>query len=154
MTEPPIDREDYSHPEKIYKNLVFVPDEKNEPREELPVEVREKMRAYWQMVDPDDDVDLKKEELCWTCGWTAYDESLASYGSRIRIAHTRSNLGIWDVGSRWMVRDQPNDASLGNDFMTQEFLRKQPGLDIPILKEMRVLSEPTDKVVLTLMSKA
>ncbi|KUJ21281.1 uncharacterized protein LY89DRAFT_552705, partial [Mollisia scopiformis] len=95
----------------------------------------------------------KKEELCWSCGWTQYDELFASYGSRIRIRHTRGTLGIWDVGSRWMIRDQPNDASVGNDFMTQEFLRQQPGLKTPIIKEMRVLSEPTDKVVLTLMSR-
>jgi hypothetical protein len=38
--------------------------------------------------------------------------------------------------------------------MTQEFLRSQPGLDIPLVKEMRRLSEPTDKVHLVLMSRA
>jgi hypothetical protein len=54
-----------------------------------------------------------------------------------------------------MIRDQPNDSSLGSDFMTQEFLRnQQPSLDIPLLKEMRLLSAPTDKVAITLMSRA
>ena len=43
---------------------------------------------------------------------------------------------------------------MGSDFITQEFLRNQPGLNIPILKEMRKLSAPTDKVDLTLMSRA
>jgi hypothetical protein len=94
MTEAPIDREDYSHLERIYKDLVFVPDEKAEPKEELPVEIREKIRAYWRMLSKSrGTVDLKKEELCWSCGWScgwsAYNEFVSSYGSRIRIAHTR-----------------------------------------------------------------
>ncbi|KAF8851612.1 hypothetical protein BDZ45DRAFT_561039, partial [Acephala macrosclerotiorum] len=95
----------------------------------------------------------KKEELCWSCGWNVHHEFYASYGSRIRIFHTRGNIGIWEVGARWLIRDQPNDASLGNDFITQEFLRNQPSLDIPLIKEMRKLNAPTDKIDLTIMSR-
>lgn len=61
---------------------------------------------------------------------------------------------MWEVGSRWLIRDQPNDETVGQDFDTQEFLRQQPGLDLPIVKEMRKLSAPTDKVQITLMSRA
>jgi len=53
-----------------------------------------------------------------------------------------------------LVRDQPNDATLGNDYITQEFLRNQPSLDIPLIKEMQKLSAPADKIDLTLMSRA
>ena len=46
-----------------------------------------------------------------------------------------------------MIRDRPNDATLGTDFITQDILRNhQPNLNIPLLKEMRELSAPTDKV--------
>jgi hypothetical protein len=38
--------------------------------------------------------------------------------------------------------------------MTQKFLRAQTGLNIPLVKEMRLLSEPTDKIYFTLMSRA
>lgn len=56
---------------------------------------------------------------------------------------------------RWMIRDQANDNTVGNDFITQEFLRNHtPSLGIPLLKEMRRLNEPTDKVALNLMSRA
>ncbi|PVH72855.1 hypothetical protein DL98DRAFT_432406 [Cadophora sp. DSE1049] len=95
-----------------------------------------------------------EKQLCWNCGWKVKNEIFASYGSRIRIVHTSLNVGIWQIGSKWMIRDQPNDQSMGNDFMTQNFLREQSGHSIPILKEMRLLSEPTDKVCLTLMSRA
>jgi hypothetical protein len=78
----------------------------------------------------------------------------SGYSSRLRIFHTHGSLGLWEVGSRWLIRDQPNDDTIGNDFMTQEFLRGQPGLDLPLVKEMRKLSAPTDKVELTLMSRA
>jgi hypothetical protein len=53
-----------------------------------------------------------------------------------------------------MIRDEPNDESVGNDFKTQEFLRKQPGLDLIVLEKMIVLSKPTDKSLITLMSRA
>lgn len=137
-----------AHPEKVYANLVYVGDEG------MSKELREKRKGLKTMFSPYKG-DLKAEILCWSCGWSAYEEVLASYASRIRIFHTSGNLGLWEVGSRWMIRDQPNDASLGSDFMTQEFLRnQQPSLDIPLIKEMRLLSAPTDKVAITLMSRA
>jgi hypothetical protein len=150
MAQAAIDRENYAHPEIFYKDLIYAPnlitpDEFREERKRL----REAGTVYHG--------DLKEEKLCWSCGWSAYDELTSSYGSRIRIFHTHGNIGIWEVGSRWMIRDQPNDASLGNDFITQEFLRNQPSLDIPLVKEMRklrLLSALMDKVDLTLMSRA
>ncbi len=145
-----IDREDYTHPEKIYKGLIFspTPDKRNASKDEGLGATRVKGESFYYKGDP------REEELCWSCGWNVYHELTASYGSRIRILHTHGCIGIWEIGSRWLIRDQPNDHTMGNDFMTQEFLRNQPNLDIPIVKEMRILSAPTDKVVLTLMSRA
>lgn len=146
MAQSAIDREDYAHPEKIYKGLIWAPDD----REPGWVNSNAPKNAQYYLKYCDD----PKEELCWACGWTAYNETLSSYGSRLRIFHTKGNIGIWEVGSRWLIRDQPNDASIGNDFITQEFWRSQPNLGIPLVKEMRKLSSPTDKVDLTLMSRA
>jgi hypothetical protein len=149
MAQSAIDREEYTHPEKIYKGLIYA------PNGAAPEEVwKERCEKGVRDVFTDYDGDPKEEELCWSCGWSVYNELTASYGSRIRIFHTRGNKGIWEVGSRWLIQDQPNDASLGNDFITQEFLRNQPNLNIPLVKEMRKLSAPTDKVDLTLMSRA
>lgn len=148
MAQAAREREDYTHPEKIYKDLIWLPDGP------MPAEVEEKRKAV-RTTGTAYDGDMKEEKLCWSCGWSVYNELTSSYGSRLRIFHTRGNVGIWEVGSRWMIRDQPNDASLGNDFITQEFLRNYtPSLDIPLVKEMRKLSAPTDKVDITLMSRA
>lgn len=143
------DRENLvAHPEKLYSNLVYVGDEG------MSKELLEKRRELKTTFDHYNN-DQLQEILCWSCGWNVYNEILASYTSRLRIFHTRKNMGIWEVGSRWLIRNQPNDMSLGSDFMTQEFLRnQQPSLDIPLLKEMRLLSAPTDKVTITLMSRA
>ncbi|KAH8596247.1 hypothetical protein B0O99DRAFT_510003 [Bisporella sp. PMI_857] len=145
MPPTAVDREDYSQLEKIYRDLIFSPDGSTP-------EKRKGLKHASTILNSDPDP--KEQELCWSCGWTVYDEVLASYGSRIRIVHTRANMGTWEVGSRWMICDRSNDATLWNDFITQEFLRNQPSLTIPLIKEMRKLSAPMDKVDLTLMSRA
>ena len=147
MAQAAIDREDYTHPENIYKDLIYSPNNR------ISDEVQEKIKELKCMGTVYNSVDLG-EELCWSCGWSVYNEITSSYGSRIRIIQTRGNTGIWEVGSRQLIRDKPNDASLRNDFISQEFLRNQPSLNIPLIKEMRKLSAPTDKVDLTLMSRA
>jgi hypothetical protein len=148
MAQAAIDREDYTHPEKIYRDLTYALDDR------MSDELCEKRKELKHMGTVYNGVDLSEKELCWSCGWSVYNQMISSYGSRIRIIHTRGNTGIWELGSRWLVRDKPNDALLGNDYITQEFLRNQPSLDIPLIKEMRKLSAPTDKVDLTLMSRA
>jgi len=147
MAQAAIARSDYTHPENFYKNLIYCPTGIES------AEVLETSKGYKRAGQYNGD---ENEELCWSCGWTLKDQWYSSYGSRIRIFYTRGNIGIWEIGSRWMIRDQPNDTSVGNDYITQEFLRNQLGLglDIPLIKEMRRLSEPTDKVNLTLMSRA
>ena len=94
------------------------------------------------------------DELCRACGWSSYNETHSSYGPRVKILHTRDNLGLWAVGSQWLLRDQPNDHSLGNDYMTQQFLRDQPNLTILPVKEMRSLRKPSDQICVTLMARA
>lgn len=142
-------REDYTHPEKLYKNLIYY-----DPELGLPPESRKQLKDVRGMGTIYKGVNHAEDELCWSCGWTVYNQMTSGYGSRIRIFHTNGTTGIWEVGSRWLIRDKPNDTSLGSDFITQEFLRNQPNLDIPLIKEMRKLSAPTDKVDLTLMSRA
>jgi hypothetical protein len=92
-------------------------------------------------------------ELCWNCGWNTANEGDSSYGSRVRIIHSARNHGAWTIGTRWILRDQPNDRFLGNNYITLKFLHKQPGLDIPIPKEVRSLSQPTDPIYFTLESR-
>ncbi|TVY78277.1 hypothetical protein LSUE1_G008583 [Lachnellula suecica] len=145
MAQAAIAREDYSHPEKIYKDLI-----RRAPGVKISDEDAQKQK---KLIGAGDDNNPDKE-LCWSCGWSVKNEWYSCYGSRIRIFHTRGNIGIWEIGSQWMIRDQPNDASLGNDYITQEFLRNQSNLNIPLLKEMRKLSKPGDKIDLTLMSRA
>jgi hypothetical protein len=132
---------DYTHPERHYNGLIFA------PNGETPHEVRPQRRGLISLPDP-------HVELCWSCGWSSYNQLASSYGSRIRIFHTRDNTGLWAIGSQWLIRDQPNDSTLGNDYITQQFLRNQPSLNIPLVKEMRRLSEPTDQIQFTLMSRA
>ncbi|TVY83318.1 hypothetical protein LSUE1_G004785, partial [Lachnellula suecica] len=141
-------REDYTHPENVYKDIICEPEKGLSPFVQAQRKGVRLVGTEWKGVNHRDD------ELCWSCGWTVYDQMTSSYGSRIRILHTNGSTGIWAVGSRWLIRDKPNDTSLGSDFMTQEFLRNQPNLDIPLIKEMRKLSAPTDKVDIILMSRA
>ena len=138
------DRDDYTHPEKLYRGLWTG---------DIPPPRPDGYRVINYMQMPHDENGMINEELCWVCGWTAFAETHSSYASRLRIVYSRSNVGIWEVGTRWMISDRPNDATLGNDFITQEFLRKQPNHRIPLIQEMRKLNAPTDKVDLTLMSR-
>jgi len=144
------DREDCTHPEKLYKGLILVTDKKRLTEEEK----EERKHCKPPGFAPEVDEEGKDRELCWSCGWRIRDQWYSSYQSHIRIFFTNRNTGMWEVGSKWLIRDRPNDFSLGNDFMTQEFLRNQPGLSFPLVKEMRLLSSPTDKVHITLMSRA
>jgi hypothetical protein len=68
----------------------------------------------------------ERHELCWVCGWTERHQIFSSYCPRVKIFHTRHNMGLWDIAGQWVLRDQPNDASKGNDLMTQMFLHAQP----------------------------
>ncbi|KAK5047068.1 hypothetical protein LTR84_007010 [Exophiala bonariae] len=50
--------------------------------------------------------------------------------------------------------DQPNDGGLGNEYTTWKFLREQPGLNIPLVKEMKRFTDPEDPIQFTLISRA
>ncbi|KAI4113919.1 MAG: hypothetical protein LQ338_008093 [Usnochroma carphineum] len=134
---------DNAHPERHHKGLTFIPEGG------YTAEIKAQRRGLRKLGYAHGSV-----ELCWACGWNAYNEINSDYGPRIKIFHTRDNIGLWTIGSQWMIRDQPNDCTLGNDYMTQQFLRDQPSLNIPLVKEMRRLSGPTDKIHFTLMSRA
>lgn len=62
IAQAAIAREDYIHPEKLYKDLIFCPSgtQHNE------VEKREVKRAGWREADTE-------EVLCWSCGWRVKD---------------------------------------------------------------------------------
>ncbi|TVY41428.1 hypothetical protein LCER1_G009343 [Lachnellula cervina] len=132
---------DYTHPEQHNKGLIFA------PNHEMSEEVRAQRKKMLHS-------DRTRRELCGACGWSTYNQLCSSYDPRIKIFYTRDNIGLWAIGTKWFIRDQPNDGSLGNDYMTQEFLRGQQGLDIPLIEEMRRLSKPTDAIHHTLMSRA
>jgi hypothetical protein len=88
---------DPAHPEEIYPGLEFHPDGAGP--------------QYGQ-------IEIHKKQLCWVCGWTSGAQSWSSYASRLKIFHWRRNLALWEVGHRWIIRDQPNDRTLGNDYVS------------------------------------
>ncbi|EXJ82330.1 hypothetical protein A1O3_06143 [Capronia epimyces CBS 606.96] len=116
-------------------------------------QVRAYTAAPGQRPDPYARKAPKNIELCWACGWTWKNQTLSSYGPRVRVMHTKNNNGIWTIGSRWVLHDQPNDRYLGNHYMTVKFLLRQPGLTIPLPKEIHSLSQPTDPILFTLESR-
>ncbi|EPE34618.1 Protein kinase-like (PK-like) [Glarea lozoyensis ATCC 20868] len=145
--------EDFAHPEKVYPGLIYA---KNRYPPEWAIESRKNLddvkgyllNAYDQVVH---------HELCWFCGLTAYEQAFTSYAPRLKILHTNSNTGLWALGSKWLIKDAPNDGySAGNDYMTQKFLRDQlgPGSDIPLLRHIQLIHEPEEKTYLYLMSRA
>ncbi|KAL3422683.1 hypothetical protein PVAG01_06839 [Phlyctema vagabunda] len=148
--EQAIIRDDFAHPERFLRNLQL---KRLVPIEDVLCDYKsenigEPTEGFGEPL-PD------LEPLCWVCGWTKSDQEYCSYASRIRIHQTSGHTGLWEVGHRWMIWDRPKDHLRGYDFLTQNFLRTTPGLEtIPLVKEMRLLSEPEDKVELVLMSRA
>jgi len=135
---------DYTHPEQYYKGLTLAT---QEDQDEVLKQRREQGIFGLTCGHPE-------QELCRSCGWSTYFELCSRYGSRVRIMHARENIGVWAIGSEWLLRDQPNNHTLGNDYMTQQFLRAQLCLSVPLVKEMRLLNDPADKIHFTLMSRA
>ena len=130
----PVVVNDYTHPERYHKDLTLV-------NGEIPAELWSQRSKSGLLQLGTWEVGV---ELCRACGWNGYNELCSDYGPRIKIFHTRDNVGLWAIGSQWLIRDQPNDCTLGKDYITQRFLHDQPGLTIPLIKEIRLLSEPTD----------
>lgn len=62
--------------------------------------------------------------------------------------------GLMVNGPKWLVKDQPNDGALRNEYMTWKFLHEQPDHSIPLVKEMRRFADPEDPIQLTLISRA
>lgn len=140
---------DYTHPERHFKGLVATKPFKNHRNVHNYGRYGEYFDKDYKLYAPGETDTV----LCWACGWTAYEQTTSAYGPRIRIMHARDNMGLWSIGSKWLIRDQPNDHSLGADYMTWKFLQEQPGLTIPLVK-MQLLSDPKDPIQFTLMSRA
>ncbi|EHL03378.1 hypothetical protein M7I_0599 [Glarea lozoyensis 74030] len=142
--------EDFAHPENVYPGLIHSRDRTNP-----------EFAKYYDLDDVerlfDENGGLVDHELCWRCGLTAYNQVFTSYAPRLKILHTRANMGMWALGSNWLLKDYPNDGcSPGNDYMTQKFLRSQlgSGLDIPILRDIQLIHRPEEKTYLYVMSRA
>lgn len=99
---------DYDHPEHHQKGLIFA------PSGIVPEEVREARKGLPTMYDHQ-----ITTELCRACGWNSYHELFSGYDPRVKICYSRNNIGLWAIGRRWALRDQPNDGTFGNDYMTQ-----------------------------------
>lgn len=56
------------------------------------------------------------------------------------------------MDSDWIIRDEPNDCTLGNDYITQEFLRNKT-TTIPLVDMHRFVSSD-DKFHFVIMSRA
>ncbi|KAK5444187.1 hypothetical protein LTS15_010540 [Exophiala xenobiotica] len=133
---------DLSHPERHWELA---------PAADYPKEIPEEWKQLgWHLAEHNKPI----EELCSACGWTSYEQSCTSYLPRIRIMHARDNTGLWSMGPKWLVKDQPNDSTLGNEYMTWKFLHGQPGHTIPLVKEMRRLTDPEDPIQFTVISRA
>jgi hypothetical protein len=140
-------RYDPRHPERQAKDLIWTPDGGR------PAGYKA-LRAEQGQPPVEQGWLEKTRELCWACGWTNRHQLHSSYSPRVKIFHARHNMGLWDIGGQWVLRDQPNDASAGNDLMTQKFLRAQPGHAIPLVADMLELSGPDDAIQLTVMRQA
>lgn len=96
--------------------------------------------------------------LCRVCGWNVIHERENGYTSRLRVEYVRGNKAYWSMNSHWLLRDEPNDCSLGNDYISQKFLRDN-GATIPLVEMYRFASpslnivEP-DRFYFTVMSRA
>ena len=77
----------------------------------------------------------KTAVLCRACGWNEYNELTSSYLPRLRVAHTRGNDGMWNMGPDYVIWDRPTRPT-GNDYMTVKFLKEKGVKDIPLVKEM------------------
>ncbi|KAH0847630.1 hypothetical protein AYO21_02938 [Fonsecaea monophora] len=149
----PVVEYDYTHPERHHKGLLPFKPLKNHRNCYNSGYYPGKIDGIYQRFVRGYS-DESKQELCSSCGWTAYDQTTSSYLSRIRIMHARFNMGLWSIGSKWLIRDQPNDRSTGAEYMTWKFLHEQPGLTIPLPKQMQLLSDPEDPIQFTLISRA
>ncbi|KAI9701343.1 MAG: hypothetical protein M1820_006565 [Bogoriella megaspora] len=133
---------DYTHPENHINGLVLDSLTKRRTRPK----------------DGDDFPSFRKEgppeTLCWACGWTTSDQIYSGYNPHIKIMHTRDNVGLWKIGREWVLRDQPNDFTLGNDYITQEYLRNAPNVNVPVLERMMILGDPQAEIRFTLMTQA
>lgn len=146
MASSSIVPENFQQPDEFYKGLIY------KPEGALMTEEFLNSRLYSDDVDIVDGV-RQHHELCSSCGWSTNDQLGSTYCSRVRILMSRNNRGLWALGSQLLLKDIPEGA-VGNDYVTYRWLRSQPGLEIPLLDRMELLSKPTDKTYLLLMSRA
>ncbi|KAK6382266.1 hypothetical protein LTS17_004153 [Exophiala oligosperma] len=131
----------------MYATIHFAPDDLDYTDPTLKFKTLVRADDYTVSLGPD------RDELCCNCGWNTRNQEESSYGSRVRIIHTRDNSAIWTIGTQWILRDQPRDRFLGNNYITLKFLHEQRGLNIPIPQEIRRLGKPTDPIQFTLESR-
>jgi serine/threonine protein kinase len=137
--------ENFMHPEDSMSDLIF--ESYGATRAEAVFERKKQIVQARR--------NLKDHQLCWACGWTTVHQMRSSYNPRIKVVLTRENMGLWALGSKYLLKDFPNDGSSpGNDYVTHRFLQSQPNSSVPLLKEMQLLSKPTDKTYLLLMSRS
>jgi hypothetical protein len=132
---------DYTHPEHHLKGLI-----RSDAEVQVAYDTGKKRNTIHTGENP-------PIVLCSACGWTTSHQVHSGYDPRVKIMLARDNIGLWQIGSGWLLRDQPNDFTLGNDYATQEYLRNIQNLDVPLVKRMMRLSDPQDQIQLTLMSR-
>jgi hypothetical protein len=76
MAQTIINREEYTHPENIHTDLVYVSDT-FVPTDKF-LETRENIQTCSSLRG---DFPKEKQESCWNCGWSVDNEVYASYGS-------------------------------------------------------------------------
>ncbi|OQU95969.1 hypothetical protein CLAIMM_02116 [Cladophialophora immunda] len=127
---------DYTHPERHFANLA-------------PDICKEWQETGWRMFHHRHEPLL----LCWACGWSTQEQDTTGYSPRVRIMYARDNMGMWSIGSKWLIKDEPKHDWCGNDYLTWKFLKEQPGLDMPLVEKMIPLSDPQDSLQFTLISR-
>lgn len=79
----------------------------------------------------------EKEEpdiLCENCLWNIDAQVKSQYISHVHVCYTGTTRGLWTVGSKWLLKDQPLRGS-GYDAVSVEYLRKRT--TIPLVPEIR-----------------
>jgi hypothetical protein len=130
---------DYTHPEKSVPGLKWS-------------ESGECDLSWFDGTPPNHCVADPEIILCRGCGWKT-ENQMCGYDPRIKVLRTRQNQGLWRIGSDWLLRDTPNDYTMGNDVATQEYIRSLPDLKIPLIKDMIRLNDAKDPIQMTLMRR-
>jgi aminoglycoside phosphotransferase len=89
--------------------------------------------------------------LCHKCGWDEVAQTTSSYTSRVKAHQTKRNTALWSIGTKWILRDEPNDGTLSNEIEALEYLHSKAA-EVPTPRIIR-LGDSTDTFQFSLTAR-